>query len=154
MAVVLAAIGAFLYVRLGSSLDEAIDEELQTRLADASAQVARGDGVTPAGDPEERVVQVLAPGGALVSTTSTREPLLGPAEVARAQEDRAWFVLSRAAGLDGRIRLLAAPVDTADGARVVVAGASLEDRDDAVRELLILLVIAGPVALLLAALLG
>src|SRR5262245_58409858 len=154
MAVVLAAIGAFLYARLGSSLDEAIDEELQTRLADASAQVARGDDVTPAGDPEERVVQVLEPGGALVSTTSTGEPLLGPADVARAQETRTWLVLPQVVGLDGRIRVLAAPVETPDGARVVVAGASLEDRDDAVRELLALLVIAAPIALLLASLLG
>ena len=154
MAVVLAAVGAFLYVRLGSSLDEAIDEELQTRLADASAQVARGDDVTPAGDPEERVVQVLAPDGTLVSTTSTGEPLLDATEVSRARETRSWFVVPAVAGLDGRIRVLAAPVDTAAGPQVVLAGASLEDRDDAVRELLALLLVAAPIALVLASLLG
>jgi heavy metal sensor kinase len=154
MAVVLAAIGAFLYVRLGSSLDEAIDEELQARIVEASALVARGDEVAPAGDPEERVVQVLAPDGTLVGTTSLDEPLLGPSEATRAKETRAWFVLPHVPGLDGRIRVLAATVDTAEGPRVVLAGASLEDRDDAVRELLALLVIAAPVALLLASLLG
>ncbi len=57
-------------------------------------------------------------------------------------------------GLDGRIRVLAATVETAEGPRVVLVGASLEDRDDAVRELLALLVVAAPVALLLASLLG
>ena len=154
MAVVLAAVGAFLYVRLGSSLDEAIDEELQTRLADASAQVARGDDATPAGDPEERVVQVLAPDGTLLSTTSTGEPLLDATEVSRARETRSWFVVPAVAGLDGRIRVLAAPVDTAAGPQVVLAGASLEDRDDAVRELLALLLVAAPIALVLASLLG
>jgi heavy metal sensor kinase len=154
MAVVLAAIGAFLYVRLGSSLDEAIDEELQARIVEASALVARGDEVAPAGDPEERVVQVLAPDGTLVGTTSLDEPLLGPSEATRAKETRAWFVLPHVPGLDGRIRVLAATVDTAEGPRIVLAGASLEDRDDAVRELLALLVIAAPVALLLASLLG
>jgi heavy metal sensor kinase len=154
MAVVLAAIGAFLYVRLASSLDEAIDEELQTRLAEASAQVAAGNEVAPAGDPEERVVQVLAQDGTLIATTSTGEPLLDPPEAARAQDTRAWFVLQHVTGLDGRIRVLAAPVDTAQGLRVVLVGASLEDRDDALGELLTLLAISAPVALLLASLLG
>jgi heavy metal sensor kinase len=154
MAVVLAAIGVFLYVRLGSSLDEAIDEDLQTRLAEASAQVSRGEEVSSPGDPEERVVQVLANDGALLGTTSTSEALLGQTELARAQDGRAWLVLPEVAGLDGRIRVLATTVDTAQGERVIVVGASLEDRDDAVRELLTLLVIAAPVALLLASLLG
>jgi heavy metal sensor kinase len=154
MAVVLAAIGAFLYVRLGSSLDEAIDEDLQTRLAEASAQVSRGEQVSSPGDPEERVVQVLTTDGTLRSTTSTSEPLLGPPELARAEDGRTWLVLPHVAGLDGRIRVLTAPVDTAEGQRVIVVGASLEDRDDAVRELLTLLVIAAPIALLLASLLG
>ena len=154
MAIVLAAIGAFLYVRLGSSLDEAIDEELQARMVEASALVARGDEVASAGDPEERVVQVLAPDGTLVDTTSLDEPLLGPSEAARAEEAGAWFVLPHVPGLDGRIRVRAATVETAVGPRVVLVGASLEDRDDAVRELLALLVVAAPVALLLASLLG
>jgi len=154
MAVVLAAIGAFLYVRLGSSLDEAVDEDLQTRLAEASAQVARGGVVTSAGDPEERVVQVLRPDGTLVASTSLDKPLVGDADAARAREAHAWFVLSHVTGLDGRIRVLAAPVDTEQGSRVVLVGASLEDRDDAMRSLLWLLVVAAPIALLLASLLG
>jgi heavy metal sensor kinase len=155
MAVVLAAIGAFLYVRLGSSLDTAIDEELQTRLSEVSAQVVRGSDVTAAGDPEERIVQVLASDGTLVDTTSLEEPLLGPAEASEAREaGGTWFVLPAVTGLDGRIRLLAAPVESTKGRRVVLVGSSLEDRDDAVRELLALLVIAAPVALLLASLLG
>jgi heavy metal sensor kinase len=154
MAVVLAAIGAFLYVRLGSSLDEAIDEDLQTRLAEASAQVSRGEKVSAPGDPEERVVQVLVADGTLLGTTSTSEPLLGPTELARAADSRRWLVLPHVAGLDGRIRALAAPVDSGQGQHVIVVGASLEDRDDAVRELLMLLVIAAPIALLLASLLG
>ena len=154
MAVVLAAIGAFLYVRLASSLDEAVDEDLQTRLVDASAQAARGDEVAPAGDPEERVVQVLAPDGTLVNTTSVGEPLLGATEAARAQEARTWFVLSHVTGLDGRIRVLEAPVDTPQVQRIVLVGGSLEDRDDAMRSLLVLLLVAAPVALLLASLLG
>ena len=45
MAVVLAAIGGFLYVRLGSSLDEALDESLQARLVEVSAQLESGDEV-------------------------------------------------------------------------------------------------------------
>jgi len=154
MAVVLAAIAAFLYVRLGSSLDEAIDEDLQTHLVEARAQVAGGDRVAPAGDPEERVVQVLGADGVLLGTTSLQEPLLDPPRVARAQEATSWFVLPHTAGFDGRIRVLAAPLDTAQGRRVVLVGASLEDRDAALHGLLMLLAVAAPVALLVASLLG
>ena len=155
MAVVLAAIGGFLYVRLGSSLDEAIDESLQARLVEVTAQVETSDDVVATGEPEERVVQILdADGNVIGGTPGVEESLLDPAQAARAVETPTWFVVPHVTGLDGRIRVLAAPVDTARGPRIVVVGSSLEDRDDAVRELLTLLFVAAPAALLLASLLG
>ena len=54
------------------------------------------------------------------------------------------------AGIDGRARLLATAVD----GRVVVAAASLDDRDGALGDLVGQLLIFGPAALLLASLLG
>jgi two-component system, OmpR family, sensor kinase len=155
MAVVLAAIGAFLYVRLGSSLDEAIDESLQARLAEVSAQVAQDESVAPGGDPEERIVQVLDRAGNVVSgSPGLVEPLLEPGAVAQASEAPRWFALDEVAGIDGRVRVLAGPVEAAGGPAVVVVGTSLEDRDDAVQELLALLLVVAPIALVLASLLG
>lgn len=155
MAVVLAAVGAFLYVRLGSALDEAIDESLQARLAEVSAQVERGESVAPRGDPEERIVQVLDAEGNLVSgTAGLVEPLLEPGSLPLATEAATWSIHDDVAGIDGRVRVLAATVDTASGMRVVLVGTSLEDRDDAVQELLTLLLVAAPIALLLTSLLG
>ena len=56
-------------------------------------------------------------------------------------------------GVDGPARLLARPAE-GDAARVVVVGASLEDRDEAVAGLTGLLLVAGPIALAAAAVLG
>jgi heavy metal sensor kinase len=155
MALVLVATGVFLYLRLGSSLEEAIDESLQARTAEVTPLVARGESVPADGDPDERFVQVLDPGGGVVDgTTRLDEPVLEPAAVADASRSVRWFVLDEVEGIDGRVRALATPVDTPDGTLVLLVGASLEDRDDAVQELLALLLVVGPVALVLASLLG
>jgi two-component system OmpR family sensor kinase len=120
MAVVLAATGAFLYVRVGASLDEAIDEELERRAAELVPLVERGEpGVGRASD--EQFVRVAERG---------------------APTDRKGF------------RTFAVPVDTPEGARVLVVGTSLEDRDEALTRLFGELLLVGPLALLLASLLG
>jgi heavy metal sensor kinase len=163
LAAVLAATGAFLYLRLGSSLDEAIDEALQARAGEIAPRLARGDtGVRDSlggafGDPDERFVQVLGLDGRLMEATPPvdRRPLLDQGGVARAAaRDTTWFELDEVPAIDGRARLLARPVDTSNGKRILLVGASLEDRDDAVRGLLTELFLVGPAALLLASLLG
>ncbi len=63
-------------------------------------------------------------------------------------------MLDEVSGTDGRVRVLATPVDTSAGTFVLLVGSSLEDRDDAVQGLLALLLVVGPAALLLASLLG
>ena len=79
------------------------------------------------------------------------QPLLGAEDLARV-EPGGELRLERdhVAGIDGRARLLATAVDS----RVVVAAASLDDRDGALGDLFGQLLIFGPAALLLAALLG
>lgn len=164
MAVVLAATGAFLVVRLGSSLDEAVDESLETRASEVAPRLALNGG-TVAGpgmgsglvDPDERFVQVLDLRGQVVDATTTVEelPLLGPDELALATSQRAtWLEREEIPGIAGRARLIATSVETRDGTLVLIVGASLEDRDETVRELLTMLFLAGPAALLLASLLG
>ena len=155
MAVVLAATGAFLYLRLGSSLDEAIDESLQARATEMIPQVVSGEPVGPGGDADDRFVQVLDLGSRIVGgTTGLDEPLLDQAALVEATQRARWSVLDEVPGVDGRVRVLATPVSTGDGPRILLVGASLEDRDEAVRGLLTLLLVVGPAALLVASLLG
>ena len=155
MAVVLAATGAFLYVRLGSSLDEAIDESLQARTTEVIPQVVSGEPVGPGGDADDRFVQVLDLGSRIVGgTTGLDEPLLDQAALVEATQRARWSVLDEVPGVDGRVRVLVTPVSTGNGTRVLLVGASLEDRDEAVRGLLTLLLVVGPAALLVASLLG
>jgi heavy metal sensor kinase len=163
MAAVLAATGAFLYLGLSSSLDEAIDEGLEARAAEVAAFVARGEfglGEGPGSgliDGDERFVQVLEPEGGVVDATPQvgRRPLLGPDQLARVAADGASSLeRSDVPGIEAPARLLALPIDGPNGRLVLVVGASLEERDDAVRELLGELFVVGPAALLLTSLLA
>jgi signal transduction histidine kinase len=163
MAVVLTATGALLYVRLASSLDETIDEDLQRRAAEVAALVERGDPILPGGgvgppfEQDERVVQVLDPTGRVIESTplTAERPLLDPARRGRVTSQGAVsFERGGVPGVEGPVRLLALPVESPNGRRVLLVGASLEERDEALRELLGELLVLGPVALLLASLLG
>ena len=150
MAVVLAALGAFLYVRLGSSLDERIADELESRSV-ALASVVRASGVSGI-DPallagEEGVAQVIGArrrDRARNSGGPSSSQLLVPSELAAARrgvdDDRARRTS----------RLRADPV----GDRVVVVGESLEDRDEALTALLTQLLVALPLALLASSIIG
>jgi len=142
MAVVLAATGAFLYVRLGDSLNEGINDSLEARLVEVSSLVHNNAPVTEIRSEETfaRVLDAAEPG-----------PLLSRAELQRVEAGRVFRIdHDRAPGVEGRARLLATRVE----GRVVLAGASLQDRDEALQELLAQLLIGGPAALLLASLLG
>jgi two-component system, OmpR family, sensor kinase len=135
MAVVLAALGAFLYFQLRHSLDEQIEASLraQADAAAAGAVVQR----------EESLAQVLDADGQVVR--GFVRPLVEPAT-------HEYFVDRDVAGLDDNpYRLLVVP---GEGGQTVVVGASLEDRDDALEGLLAAFVVGGPIALALSTLLG
>jgi two-component system, OmpR family, sensor kinase len=135
MALVLAALGTFLYLQLRSSLDEQLTARLHAQ-ADAAAA---GSLV----EKEESVAQVLAPNGDVVLGFDA--PLARPASSEH-------FVDREVAGLeDNPYRLLVVP---AAGGQTVVVGASLEDRDDALGGLLAAFLVGGPIALGLSTLLG
>ena len=71
MALLLAAAGAFLYVRLGSALDEQIDSTLRTRADDVAALVRGGSRARRRGlaESDESFAQVLGPGGEVRDAT-------------------------------------------------------------------------------------
>jgi two-component system, OmpR family, sensor kinase len=124
MAVVLAATGAFVYLRLQSSLDEGIEEALDARLADAVALARTGE--TGRRADEEGFTTIVA------------------GKISAVPRDR----------IEGGMRTRGTTVETGLGIRTVLVGASLADRDEALSELLTQLLIVAPIALLLTSLLG
>ncbi len=160
MAVVLAAVGAFLYARVGTTLAEQLDQNLQTRAGALSALVhERGvlEGGQLSADDGEGFAQVLAPDGTLLASSGSlpRGSLLSDDEAERAHTGS--FFLRRDPGpivTDEPARLLVIPVATKGQTLVLVVGASLEDRADALEGLLAQLLVVGPLALLLASVAG
>jgi heavy metal sensor kinase len=162
MALVLVATGLFLYLRLGSELDSAIDEGLRSQEADVAALVQQSDSalreaqLNPLSGQSESLAQVLDRRNRIIDSTPQLQhtSLLTPAQLQRAQQGAVTFDQQSVTPSEGRLHLLAAPVQAQGRHFVVVVGASLEDRSDALASLARLLLIGGPAALLLASLAG
>ena len=155
MALVLLAVGLFVYSRVGSDLESALDTSLRTRADDLAATAAAGrdpiEQVRPRlVESDESLSQVIGAGGTVVfgSPGFGSRPLLTGDELARPRSAPVFIDRDSVSGFDERVRLLARPAD----GRVVVVGATREDRDEALSSLGGVLLIGGPVALLLAAL--
>jgi two-component system, OmpR family, sensor kinase len=154
MAVLLTATGLFVYFRLQSTLDEQIEHSLRARADDVAALVRTGSdlggGSARLAETEESFAQVIGPDGTVSSASPglRAEPLLDSELLARAR-------LGTTFAERGGARLLATPVSArGETIVVVVAGTSLEDRNEALDGLLATLLIGGPIALLLASLGG
>jgi signal transduction histidine kinase len=148
-AVVLSGFALYLHARLASELDASVHSGLRQRASDLvgqgeTARPGRGGLIEPGDD----LAQVLDRDGKVVAAAPGFEeaPLLTASELAQVQ-DRAITFRHDQVHDDGPIELLAAP----SGDRIVVVGASLEDRDEALASLATLLAIGLPIALLLAA---
>ena len=159
MALVLAGTGVFVYARLGDDLSHALDQDLRLRAQDLSALVRDGRASlrreTGSGRLVERgesFAQLVAPDGRVLDATPQlgRRSLLPPREIRSAQHRSRFVDVPSVPGLDEPARLLAVPV----GGRVLVVGTTRENRAEALRNLRTELLIAGPVALLLATGLG
>jgi heavy metal sensor kinase len=164
MAVVLTGLGLFLYLSLESDLDETLNRELEARLAGVDA-IVRDDGDDlgdPQRDPLTRVdaagfVQVLnARTGEVVGGTPptlAERPLADPDRLTELAEEGRFLDL-RPEGISDRIRIVAdhSIDDTIE--YIIVVGASRSGRDEPLATVATLLLIGGPVALLLTALVG
>ncbi len=168
MVLVLAAAGLFVYLRLKDDLDESVDTGLESRAAAvaASGQAAAG---APE-DAEEGFAQVLtAEGRVLDSAGGVRGPALDGASAARAGAGERFSFEGEFSGLEGKVRVLAGPADfvptgprgdVAGGPDTIVDGAvfavgqSLDDRDETLSGLVASFAVGGPIAVLLASLLG
>lgn len=161
MALVLIAVGLFLYLRSEAQLDESIDNGLRSRAGEVSAlartsRTGLGSHRPPLIEQDESFAQVLTRDGRLIDSTPQLEdqPVLRPPEVAKGAMSPTFFERSGLPGIETTARLLAVPINTRDGELVVIVGSSLGDRNEALDNLATLLLIGGPIALLLASLAG
>jgi two-component system OmpR family sensor kinase len=150
MVLVLAAAGLFVYLRLKDDLDESLDAALGARAA-----AVAGSGDASAGAPEEAdegFAQVLGgTGEVLESEGGTGDPVLTGAERVSAAAG-ARLVLERAVpGIEGTVRIVAGP---ASDNTVFAVGQSLDDRDETLSGVVASFAIGGPIAVLLASLVG
>jgi signal transduction histidine kinase len=156
MALVLAGTGFVLYDRLATSLDRTLDQSLRARASDVAALVRQADtGLRgSSGASGNGFAQVLDARGRVFDATpgAGSTPLLDPAQLSLARRKALLVPRGRHAG--GDVRLLAESVTAQDQRLVVVVGAPLGLRDQAVADLRSELLVGGPIALLLASLLG
>ncbi len=153
MAVVLAGMGLLVYVRVGDALLASVDQTLRAQAQEAVAHANDEHGLV---DPDTAggvtLAQVLdARGRTRRSTPKGLAPLLDPASAARAVGGTVRRTIM-IPGRDGEWRVRAVPA--AQGTVTVVLARSLDAREETLDRLLRELLIATPLALLLASLAG
>ncbi len=160
MAILLAGLGSFIYLRFQAQLNETINNGLISRAKDVGTLVGRSGGNLKGGGDvpgEDTFAQVLTPTGHVFGATAaplSHSPLLSPRELQEATTMPIRVDRADVGAFDAPARLFARPQATARGTLVVLVGASLDDRNEALGNLRTILLIGGPVALLLASLAG
>lgn len=158
---VLTLAGLFVYARVSSELTAALDGGLRSRADDLAALVAsarRGEPRLSGSrrvESEEGFSQILRPDGAIVaSTLPSAGAAIDPEQARRAAAEPVLVDGVAVAGVEGQARLLAAPASSPAGRYVVVAGASTDDREEALAGIANAFLIGAPLALALASGLG
>ena len=154
MVVLFGGLALLLHERFSASLDQGIDRALDTRAADLTTLVKRGDDehlqrYPPLPESGGAFAQILSPRGQVVDSTPGHgvKRLLTPAELRRARREQ--VLIERREGA----RLLALPLDKTPPV-VLVVGASLSERNRALNTLDEMLFIGGPLLLVLTCLAG
>jgi two-component system, OmpR family, sensor kinase len=142
-AIVLAATGVFVYLRLQSDLRQSMDASLRSR-ADAEELVVRKTGSFSPRQPDDAFAQLIGPSGSVIASSRAIEgaPALVPVGV-----EAPSFAERDPMRIEGEAvpaRMLA--VSTANGDLLVV-GASLDDQRQTLARLAVSLLVGGPLAL-------
>ncbi len=162
MAVVLAGTGWFLYARLDSHLTTAFNRNLRLRAEDLAALIREpGASLATAGggrlvEKGETYAELLAADGRVLDATRTLRGtrLLTAADLQAAMHGTIFSNRASVPGLDEPSRLLATPVVREGRRLVLVVGITRQDRVETLASLRDELLIAGPIALVLASLAG
>jgi heavy metal sensor kinase len=163
MAIVLAGTGWFLYMRLDSHLSLALDRGLRLRAQDL-AELVREPGSTPLAhangapfvEEGEAFAQLLDDQGRVLDATRPlrSQALLSVPELRVALGRPTMSDRRSVPGLDEPARLLATPIRRHGERVVLIVGATRGDVTEALASLRDELLIAGPIALVLASLAG
>jgi len=162
MAAVLAGSGWFLYARLDSHLALALDRQLRLRSQDL-ATLVRQPRASLAGDSGGRFIergesyaQLVDPSGRVLDATQPlgATSVLNAAELQAALRGSIYADRGSVPGLNEPSRVLAFPVERAGRRLVLVAGATRQDGAETLATFRDELLIAGPIALVLASLAG
>ena len=155
MAVVLAAMSFFVYARVGSALLSSMDQNLRVQTVDAS-RLDRGrsrldlDSAAGGG-----VAQVIRSDGRIVTSDPPGLPVLLAGErLRRVVAGERVLRSGPLPGLRDRWRILALPTMVRGAPAALVVAQSFESRNETLDHLLGELLLAGPLALVLAALAG
>jgi two-component system OmpR family sensor kinase len=156
MAIVLAALGAFVYERVSSTLLGTTDQSLSAQATEATLRLENGrplldrDAISGAS-----FAEILNAKGVVLSSEPTKLPvLLDGASIQKVLSGRPLRQTTSIRGRTGRWRLLAIP-ETLNGQHgVLVLGSSLRIRDESLERLRHELLFSSPLALLLATLAG
>jgi two-component system OmpR family sensor kinase len=162
MAVVLILSGSILYLRVGSHLSAALDRQLRLRANDLAVLASRPGRPLEAEhrirfvETGETYAQVLDRNGRVVDGTAPlgRASVLSRAELRRALAGEIYTNRGSVPGLDEPSRIFATHVTRSGRRLVLLVGITREDRAETLRSLRDELLIAGPIALLLATLAG
>src|SRR4051794_2454789 len=160
MLVVLVAAGAFVFWRVQFALDHRLDQDLRSQSTDlrqAAAHAAPAAALASLRD-QAREGQLLDAGGRVLASGPGLDggrPLITPAQARRATRRELTTGRGYLFSRRGRhLRILALPVGRGGRAAVAVSAVRLDQRDEALRELLAQLAIANLLALALASLVG
>jgi signal transduction histidine kinase len=160
MVVVLVGAGAFVFWRVQYALDHRLDQDLQGQTSDLRQAASRQTPATALASlhDQAREAQLLDADGAVLASGSgivTGRPLLSQSQARRAartevRAGRGYLFSPRG----HHLRILAVPVHGAGPAVVAVTAVRLDQRDEALRELLAQLAVANFLALALASAVG
>jgi len=162
-AAILAALGAFLVLRLRSDLRSTIDREVRASSAaitvsyvhegasgfreTSAAALRRSGSAAQVLDGRGRVL--VSYGGDLA-----QDPMLAPSDQTAALAGRSLLLDTDVGDSGLPYRVMAVPVTAGGRRRIVVVGESLQAVNEAVRKILVLLLIAGPIGLAAAGVAG
>ncbi len=152
MALLLAGMGLFVYLRVGSALMASVDAGLRSQLGEMRGHVERGQAIADRDASGAAAVgEVVRRNGTVVrSTPAGIGPTLGGDRLRQVLGGRQVRWNAEIPGLRGPWRLLAAPIETKSGLAAVVAAASLNARDEALDRLGRELTFGGAAVLLVA----
>jgi hypothetical protein len=161
MVLVLVGAGLFVYLRLRVDLNDGVNAALRTRadavvaLRQRSRATLRQTGGGALAEADQSFAQLLDARGRVVDASGgAREPVLTPVQAARVAHGGTVHLERHELGIEGTVRVLARPISDPGGSAVVAVGQSLDDRNQALSGLVTSFLVGGPVAVLLASIVG